>query len=111
MVLRAAAKNADLRKWADGKRCPKKDYFESVDGLRVIYRRHTGDSSDPNYLLLAHQVAGLLDKEESLYDHLAGNQQDTDDADKWAHLCLAAAYVIIDRYDRAVEKGEWEPAL
>lgn len=110
IVLRTAAKNADLGKWADGKRCPKKEYFQSVDGLRVIYRRHAGSGrDDPNYPLLAHQVADLLDKEESLYDHLARNQQETDDPVKWTQLCLAAAYVILERYDEAVAKGEWEP--
>lgn len=110
MVLRAAAKNADLGKWADGKRCPKQDYFQSVDGLRVIYRRHAGNSSDdPNYPLLARQVARLLHKEESLYGHLVRNQQETDDLVKWTQLCLAAAYVILERYDEAVANGEWEP--
>lgn len=109
MVLRAAAKKADLWKWADGKRCPKNDYFQSIDGLREIYRRHAGNGGDPNYPLLAHQVAGLLDKEESLYDHLARNQQETDDPGKWTQLCLAAAYVILGRYADAVAKGEWKP--
>lgn len=102
----------DLWKWADGKWCPKKDYFQSVDGLRVIYRRHVGNGrDDPNYPFLAHPVARVLDKEGALYDHLARNQQETDDPDKWARLCLAAAYVILERYDEAVANGEWEPEL
>jgi hypothetical protein len=111
MVFRTKAKNADLRKWVDGKRCPREDYFRSIDGYRMIQRRHLPDATDPDFPFLVASVAKLLDQEESLYGHLVAKDLETTDAGEWEQFCIAAAYVVVDRYDKAVTDGTWEPVL
>lgn len=110
MVFRTRAKNADLRKWVDGNNCPREDYFRSIDGYRAIQRRHMPDAPDPDFDLLVASVAKLLDQEESLFEHLVSNDLDTTDSGEWEQFCMAAAYVVVDRYEKAVNKGAWEPA-
>jgi hypothetical protein len=90
---------------------PYEDYFRSVDGYRRINPRHLKGVIDPNYEVLATSLADLLDRDDSLYDHVVRKQVATTKPEEWKQLCDAAAWVILDRYSVAIRIGTWVPKL
>lgn len=110
MIMRAAASRACLDHWVD-EACPRTDYFRSIQGFREIYRRHLKEAPDPNFPTLAVLVASLLDQDESLYRHIIDRGVSMSTAAEWEQLCVAAAWLILDRYDSAIYRGDWAPRL
>jgi hypothetical protein len=109
--LRTISKNHAIRGWVDGKKCPREDYFRSVDGARELFQRHAGDdgATDPDYDAIAPVIARLLDHEGALYEHVRKQDHCPQTEDGWAAVCLAAAWVTLERYEQALESGEWPP--
>lgn len=111
-TLRTTAKNCGLRTWIDGKNFPRDDWFESVDLARSILQRHTPDGADiidPDWAALAPIIALIMDRDGLLLAHVAKKGKDTEDQAEWERICLAAAYVVLERYEAAVKEGRWPP--
>jgi hypothetical protein len=110
-TLRTKAKNCGIRDWVKTKQCPLTDYYTSIDGLREILRRHDDpeNPTDPDWEALAPQVARLLDRQDLLLAYVAKHHKDTDDEQEWAQILLAAAYVILEKYEKALKEDSWPP--
>ncbi len=74
-----------------------------------MLQRHVGDDGgqDPDYEAIAPVIARLLDREGALYNYVGAQAHCPDTDDGWLKVCLAAAWVILDRYEQAVKKGKW----
>jgi hypothetical protein len=110
-ALRTTSKKHALRRWVDGKKCPRDDYFASIDGVRQLLQRHAGDEDapDPDYQAIAPVIARLLDQEGALYDYVGSQEHCPDNDEGWATVCLAAAWVLLERYEEAEKGDKWPP--
>lgn len=97
-----------LRKWFDGRKCPRDSYFSLVDQLRVGYRKMIGPEPDPDWGTLAPVLARFLNREGAVYGFLDGQRADFD-PDEWDEIVLAAAWLVLQRYEAACAKGKWTP--
>jgi hypothetical protein len=108
--LRTLSKNHKLRKWVDDKSTPREGYFETIDGLRAIFKRHpqTPPRPDPDYETLSISIADLMYREGNLYVHVDnGNTVGPSTEEGWREIYRAAAWAMLERYDEAIADGTW----
>ncbi|MEX1009023.1 MAG: hypothetical protein WD271_14420 [Acidimicrobiia bacterium] len=56
-------------------------------------------------------TARFLGREGALYTHVDNKKHDVTDDVEWDRICIAAAWVTLDRYESAITSGNWEPEL
>ncbi len=87
-------------------------YFETVDGAKGLLARHKGaEAEEPRDELIANTVASVLDHEGLLLTYVLKEgtySLDTEDREmRWLRVCQAAAWVVLQAYERACKAGEW----
>jgi hypothetical protein len=111
---RSKAKENGLRTWIDGSNFDRDSYFKSIDDLVLIIGRHVNEDDagesewPPDWTLIAPIVSGLIYRERKIYEHLEKKKKLVDSAEEWTELCTAAAWVVLERYERAVNGGSWK---
>lgn len=100
-----------LQSWVDGKQFPRDAHFESIDAFKGRLGKHQQEE-DASLLnaKLATMVAGALDVEGYLLTYVI--EQGTypiDDEETWGNICLAAGWVVLQRYERECTNEKWTP--
>jgi hypothetical protein len=100
-----------LQSFVDGRHFPRKAHFETIDLFkqRLEGPHHADEPNDaPVNPKLAVVIAQALDSEGYLLTHVI--EQDTmpiDDEETWGKICLAAGWVVLQRYERECNNGDW----
>lgn len=103
--LQDLGKSFAVKKWVDKKSFPLQSYFTHIDDFRRSLQVIT--ENEPTNECLAAVLARTIDAEGSLIDHALASGGAIADEEAWAKISLSAAWVILQRYTTAVEKGEW----
>jgi hypothetical protein len=105
------ARELDLQKWVGGKHWPVDKYFTMVDRCRqslALINDELEDSPDA----IVFQLAAILRVDTEYQTYILDiRKANLGDDDEWFNKCLAAAWAIIQRYSREVDKGEWKSDL
>lgn len=112
---RETAERYGLRRWVDERRFPRDDWYGVIDDARGLLKRRSPDPSDgdtdeddqePSERRIAGVIAECLFNEGALATKVIATRQGPAEAD-WPDIALAAGYVLLQRYKRAVRNGEW----
>ena len=106
--LRTLSKNLGLRSWVDSKDCERSAYFDLIESLRSVAEERLGHTIE-NVTVYVTTIAAMLEEEGSLYRYLTQKDLDTADESEYQRILTATAYVIIERYNQAIEEGTWPP--
>jgi hypothetical protein len=107
--IRSAATKHSLRYWVD-KHCPLDGYFRRIDRLYETFTNPEDppEDTEPDHEGIALVLARMLDKGKLLFAYIDGNEQRVSE-DEWLLACEAAAWIILERHDQAIERGKWPP--
>ncbi len=100
-----------LESWVKRKRFRRAEYFTSIDSFRAaiaaLPHRQGGEESDDDSLRLA--LAALVNRDGEFLDYvIEKGTYDITEPQRWQNACEALAATIINRYEKAVEAGEWQ---
>ena len=95
--------------WIKRKDFPFADYFETIDEFRQSFCRHFPELPDPNWDWIVPYLVKFLDKEEALAAYIDDSKVDMTIGKSWADACLAAAFLIAEKYEKALAEKEWPP--
>lgn len=104
------ARTLALRSWVQRKDFPLEHYCGTVDGAYELLRRHDppNDDDDPPPDQVVPMIAAVLDHEGELLEYcLEKATYEVSDDDAWTKVLNAAAWTVLQRYDKAVKNGEW----
>jgi hypothetical protein len=111
--LQEIAQQLALRSWVASSKFPHDTYFETIDELKKRLRRHAprddpDSADDPPPEAIVVPVATMLDREGLLITHvLDTGTYSADDPDRWHRACLAAAWVVLQAYEKECKAGRW----
>lgn len=111
--LRKFAQDYALEDWVDNE-CPLDTFFETVHVLSErLKNNHSppGESSAPEEILV-NLVANFLDAEGTLEDYVLAQPVSVHNLNEEGAMVpvhKAAAVIIVRRYTRALDQGEWSP--
>lgn len=84
------------------------DYCRTVEDGKALLKRRAGNEFEPENDQIVRIVATVLDFEGALLTHvLAKGATEIHDEAKWRKICVAAGWVVLQRYEHMVTKGEW----
>lgn len=80
-----------------------------MDAACALLRKHqaTNEAVEPSFEQIAPVVAAMLHAEGALLDHALDKEYVIADDAAWLRVCMAAAWEVLGRYERAVDRGEW----
>lgn len=104
--LQDTAKEIGARDWARAKGFPRDKWFELVDDFKEKLGKVTGGDTPENKQVVA-LLAVVVDAEGALVNHVLKLAVAIADEGVWTKMCTAAAWVVLQEYIAAVEKGEW----
>jgi hypothetical protein len=117
--LQELAKVHALKTWANGPACPKDIWFTSINRAFKLIGSHPpkpdeeDDDGDPmprRWELVAAVLALVIKDEGALATHVqTTNQGGFATEAEWQAICEAAAWRLLQRYNLAVKKGDWNP--
>jgi len=96
------------RRWVDHKKFDRDAYFEAIDDFKVHLARVHPGSGEVGHRSIVGMIAMMIDEEQSLEQYIVasrGPQMQNDD--DWTRLSTAAAWYVLQRYEREVERGDW----
>ena len=102
---RDTAKEITAKKWFKAKKTERADWFSRVDKC-ISMLKSVGEPVENKSI--ASMLAVIVLEEQTLADHVVekvGAQ--VSDETVWVKMCTAAAWVILQEYRTAVDKGEW----
>jgi hypothetical protein len=111
--LQAITRQLALQSWVASSSFPLDEYCETIDELKGPLGRHAPhDEDDPPQEapreVLVVLLAAVLDREGLLITHvLATGTYSPDDEERWHRTCLAAAWVVLQAYERECKAGRW----
>ena len=109
--LQEIAATLALRSWVDGKKFPQEKYFETIDLARPLLARHGAGNGEPRPELVVMILTTTLDEEGLLLTYVLEKGTyplDVEDREmRWLRCCQAAAWVILQAYERACKAREW----
>jgi hypothetical protein len=108
------AQSLALRSWVDGRQFPKDAFFETIDTCKTLLasKHKPADGDDPpSDHALAIMLAGTLDEQGQLLAYALERQTVAfKDEQEWLKVCLAAAWVVLQVYEKACKDGSWQPS-
>jgi hypothetical protein len=109
--LQEIARQLALRSWVDGRSFPRESYFETIDGGRELLARHNKDADESRHGVVI-LIAGALDEEGLLLTHMLDkgtySRDSSEDREaRWFRVCLAAAWVVLQAYEKDCKAGKW----
>ena len=110
LPIRQEIKQYRLRSWVKGRKFPSADHFVHIDVQRREYRRMVGRDNDPDWAFLQPIVSMSLNRGGHLGAYLDRKRVTVTD-DEWIRVCQAAAWALLDEYEKAVAAGKWVPDL
>lgn len=96
-----------IRPWVKDRNFACDAYFEAIDSFGEQIRKVTSQDGEVENKFLIPMIAAMVDSQESLCDYILKNTSEVGGAEKWYAVYTAAAWVILQTYKLAVEKGEW----
>lgn len=106
--LQEVARALGLRSWVDSRKFAKDVHFESIEIFRERLRRHAeGGEAELSADLVVPMIAKALDVEGRLLTHvLDAKTYPIDDEATWQKICNAAAWVVLQAYERERGSGK-----
>lgn len=102
---RDTAKEIAAKKWFKSKKDDRGAWFARVDKCISMLKAFGEPVSNKS---VASMLAVAVLEEDSLADHVVEKiGASVSDEGAWLKMCTAAAWVILQEYLFAVEKGEW----
>jgi hypothetical protein len=108
-----------LKNWVDGKDCRDELWFRSIDQSFEILGRHPpipesmdedGAPEELPWDLVVNLLAWTLRREGLLWTYVQkGAQGGISTAEDWFRVCEAAAWRLVQRYNREVQAKRWPP--
>lgn len=95
-----------IKTWAKDKDFPRDEYFDLIDSYGESLRKITAQDEIENKFFIP-ALMSMIEAQESLLDFILNNESEVGNAEKWYAVNTAAAWVILQMYRLAVEKGEW----
>jgi hypothetical protein len=109
--LKGLVVELSLQKWVDGRVWPRDRYFGVIDRLRNVLLQVDEEQADnPDALALLLAATLRVDDVYQAYI-LQTRLLDMGDAETWLKKCLAAAWAIIQKYNREVNNKTWQTDL
>jgi hypothetical protein len=106
--MQDTAKTVALRSWIDRKHFPVDDYCQKIDDAReFLMGTAAADDATVSDDQIVAMIAMMLDNEGALVAYCLDNDVEITDAENWLKICQAAAWVLLQRYELRVKKGEW----
>lgn len=104
--LQETAKEIAARTWAKNKDFKQKLWFSAIDIFSQQLSAFTQDDAENDQIVPL--IARMVYEERSLAEHVFKETDASISNDEvWLKMCEAAAWVIVQMYRLAVEKGEW----
>lgn len=120
--MQDTAKACALRSWVDRKHFPIDDYCQKIDDADAFLQGSSAAedaaTTDEHAVAAAEEdtvsndqlvalIAMLLDNEGALVAYCLKHEIAIMDKENWLRICEAAAWVLLQRYQLRVKKGEW----
>jgi hypothetical protein len=105
--LRATSNRHALRKFINGRKFPIELYYESIEFYQTGFEHPFGDGRRAGNEILAKMLALTLQDAGAMYAHVESVGHDVEDEAEWAQIYLAAAWIILESYEGACERGDW----
>lgn len=105
--LRDRAREFELHRWLASRNWPRQRYFRLVDNIEAGLREiHQAQPSDEQVVTV---LAAAVEEEDGLTTHCVNGGYEIGGDAGWTLTCLAAAWMVFNRYKAAVSKGKWDP--